>query len=146
LYSSDKRSEASGDGPEKSGIGTPNKIRKLQIALYRKAKAEPKWRFYSLYGEICREDVLLEAVRKVKANKGPAGVDGVIPADIERAAGGVLQWVRTLGEELRAKEYEASPVKRVWIANAGGKKRPLGIPTVKDRVVQTALWLVWMPI
>ena len=141
-----KRSEGCGDGPGKSGIETPNKIRKLQIALYRKAKAEPQWRFYSLYGEICREEVLLEAVRKVKANKGAAGVDGVIPADVDRTAGGVLQWVRKLGEELRAKEYKASPVKRVWIAKTGGKKRPLGIPTVKDRVVQTALWLVLMPI
>ena len=68
------------------------------------------------------------------------------PSYIERTAGGVLQWVRRLGEELLAKEYEASPVKRVWIAKTGGKKRLLGIPMVKDRVVQTGLWLVLMPI
>jgi len=141
-----KRSEGSGDGSAQAGIGTPSKIRKLQIALYRKAKAEPKWRFYSLYGEIYREEILLEAVRKVRANKGAAGVDGMTPAEIEQTPGGTLQWVRALGEELRAKKYQASPVKRVWIPKADGKKRPLGIPTVKDRVVQTALWLVLMPI
>ena len=68
------------------------------------------------------------------------------PADIERTHGGTLQWVRALSEELGAKRYRAAAVKRVWIPKADGKKRPLGIPTVKDRVVQTALWLVLMPI
>ena len=90
--------------------------------------------------------MLLEAVRKVRENKGAAGVDGMTPADIERTHGGTLQWVRALSEELGAKRYRAAAVKRVWIPKADGKKRPLGIPTVKDRVVQTALWLVLMPI
>jgi len=141
-----KRSEGPGDGRQKR-IKTPaQKLRKLQIALYRKAKAEPKWRFYSLYGEICREEILLEAVRQVRANKGSAGVDGMRPEEIENTPGGIAQWVRALSEELKTKSYKASAIRRVWIPKADGSKRPLGIPTVKDRVVQTALLEVLMPI
>ena len=140
-----RRSEGDGDGRKKR-IGTPEKLRKLQIALYRKAKAEPQWRFYSLYGEICREEVLMEAVRQVVANQGAPGVDGMQPMDIAKKPGGTIQWVKELSEELRAKKYRTAAIKRAWIPKGDGKKRPLGIPTVKDRVVQTALMLVLMPI
>ena len=140
-----RRSEGDGDGREKR-IGTPEKLRKLQIALYRKAKAEPKWRFYSLYGEICREEVLMEAVRQVVANQGAPGVDGMQTMEIASQPGGTIQWVKELSEELRAKKYRTAAIKRAWIPKGDGKKRPLGIPTVKDRVVQTALMLVLMPI
>jgi len=142
-----KRSEGSGDGRAKARIKTPkDKLRKLQIALYRKAKAEPKWRFWSLYGEICREEVLMEALRQVRENKGAAGIDGVQVGDIEKGPGGSKAWVEALAQELKTKAYKPSPVRRVWIPKADGKLRPLGIPTVKDRVVQTALMQVLMPI
>jgi len=142
-----KRSEGPGDGPAKAGIRTPaKKVRKLQIALYRKAKAEPKWRFYSLYGELGREDLLWEAWRRVKANGGAGGVDGVTVSEIERRQGGAKRWLEELSQELKAKSYRAAAVRRVMIPKADGKERPLGIPTIKDRVVQTAVWLVLMPI
>ena len=142
-----KRREGPGDGPAKAGIRTPaKKVRKLQIALYRKAKAEPKWRFYSLYGEIAREDLLWEAWRRVKARGGAGGIDGVTVSQIERAEGGAKRWLGELSRELKAKSYRAAAVRRVMIPKPDGKERPLGIPTIKDRVVQTAVWLVLMPI
>jgi RNA-directed DNA polymerase len=142
-----KRSKGAGDGSAKAGIRTPeSKIRKLQIALYRKAKAEPEWRFYSLYGELCRKEVLKEALRQVKANKGRGGVDGVEVEDPAKHPGGEEAWLQELAEELRAKTYRAAAVLRKYIQKADGKQRPLGIPTVRDRVVQTALSMVLMPI
>jgi len=127
-------------------IITPDKVRTLQIALYRKAKAEPKYRFWSLYGERLRLDVLERAFETQRQNGGAAGVDGqslaVIAADPERRQ----QWLAGLREELRRKTYRPSPVRRVLIPKRNGGTRPLGIPTVKDRVVQTALYLMLMPI
>jgi len=114
--------------------------------LYRKAKAEPKYRFWSLYGDICREDVLAVALGRVAANGGAGGVDGVKLADIVAEEGERQQWLRQLRKELVDKTYRPSPVRRVWIPKADGKQRPLGIPTVKDRVVQMAAYLVLMPI
>jgi group II intron reverse transcriptase/maturase len=139
-----KRSKGPGDGPR--GIQTPEKVRKLQIALYRKAKADPKWRFWSLYGEVYRRDILEQALRLVARNDGVPGVDGqtigsiTATPDIQRA------WLDTLQEELRTKTYRASPVRRVYIPKSNGGERPLGIPTVKDRVAQMAAYLVLMPI
>ena len=143
----------SGEGPDDGWsdelwIKTSPKVRKLQRVLYRKAKAEPRWRFYSLYGELYRQDVLSDALNQVIANRGAPGVDGyrveTLAADPEvRAA-----WLQTLAEELRTKRYRASPVRRVyiWKDAARTKRRALGIPTVKDRVVQSAAAIMLQPI
>jgi len=137
-----QRSKGPGDGSAKAGIITPEKVRKLQRALYRKAKAEPKYRFWSLYGDILRRDLLEHALERVAANKGGPGVDGqsleAILADSESRK----QWLDTLQEELKTKRYRPSPVLRVFIAKSDGGQRPL----VKDRVVQMAATLVLMPI
>lgn len=139
-----RRSEGEGDGPR--GITTPEKLRKLQIALYRKAKAEPKGRFWSLYGEIGRRDLLEFALRLVARNGGAPGVDGQTIASIVTLSQTRDRWLDVLQEELRTKTYRSSPVRRVYIPKRGGGQRPLGIPTVKDRVVQMAVYLVLMPI
>lgn len=142
-----RRSEGGGDGPR--GLTTPetNKVRKLQITLYRKAKAQPQYRFWSLYGEVLRRDVLAAALDAVVANGGAPGVDGERLETIAATAQSREQWLESLHEELRAKRYRPSPVRRVWIAKrSGAAERPLGIPTVKDRVVQAAVSLVLMPI
>jgi group II intron reverse transcriptase/maturase len=127
-------------------IETPDKVRQLQIALYRKAKAEPKYRFWSLYGELLRRDVLRTALAAQIANGGPAGADGQSLDTIKASPEKQEQWLNLLQEELKTKRYRPSPVRRVMIPKSSGGERPLGIPTVKDRVVQTALMLVLMPI
>jgi group II intron reverse transcriptase/maturase len=127
-------------------ITTPPKIQKLQRALYRKAKAEPEYRFYSLYGELLRRDVLETAMSAVASHDGAAGVDGQKCSAYTRSDEAWTQWRDQLLEELRTKTYRASPVRRVRIPKGDGKTRPLGIPTVKDRVVQTAVALVLLPI
>src|SRR6185437_9963347 len=115
-------------------------VEKLQSSLQAKAKSEPGYRFYSLWDKICREDILGEALRRSRANAGVPGVDGVDFAAIE--ASGTDQWLGTLQEELRSKRYAPQPLLRVWIPKRNGGQRPLSIPTVKDRVVQTAVVLV----
>ena len=125
--------------------GEPAPIFSLRQKLGQKAKREPKFRFYSLYGHILREDVLLYAFKKVKENRGTAGVDGVTVEDIESKIG-VKNFVVQLQEELRKRRYRPQPVKRVYIPKADGRKRPLGIPTVRDRTVQMAVLLVLEPI
>jgi group II intron reverse transcriptase/maturase len=127
-------------------IITPDKVRQLQIALYRKAKAEPKYRFWSLYGEVMRRDVLEAALAAQLHNNGAAGVDGETLAAINATPQTRQQWLDRLKTELKAKTYRASPVRRVMIQKSGGGERPLGIPTVKDRVVQMAVYLVLMPV
>jgi group II intron reverse transcriptase/maturase len=122
------------------------KVRKLQLALYRKAKAEPKYRFWSLYGDICRADVIETAMRAVAANGGGAGVDGEQITAYTASDEAWKQWRDKLQQELRTKSYKPSPVRRVWIPKLDGKLRPLGIPTVKDRVVQAAVVVVLMAI
>src|SRR5215470_12295535 len=125
-------------------LGTPEKIRTLQRKLYRKAKAEPAFRFYVLYDKICREDILRHAYGLARANAGAPGVDGVSFAEIE--AQGLETWLAGLREDLVSKTYRPEPVRRVMIPKAGGGERPLGIPTIRDRVVQTAAKLVLEPI
>lgn len=125
-------------------LQTPRKLRKLQRKLYEKAKDEPEFRFYALYDKIYREDILNHAWRLVRANGGAPGVDGTRIEEIEER--GVTTWLGELQEELRAGNYKASPVRRVRIPKPGGGQRPLGIPTVKDRVVQMATKLVIEPI
>ena len=125
-------------------LATPEKIRSLQRKLYRKAKAEPAFRFYVLYDKICREDILRHAYGLARANAGAPGVDGVSFAEIE--AQGLEAWLAGLREDLVAKTYRPDPVRRVMIPKPDGGERPLGIPTIRDRVVQTAAKLVLEPI
>jgi RNA-directed DNA polymerase len=125
-------------------LATPEKIRIFQRKLYRKAKAEPEYRFYLLYDKICREDILRHAYDLARANAGSPGVDGVTFAAIEKA--GIEAWLAGLRKELTEKTYRPAPVRRVMIPKPGGGERPLGIPTIRDRVVQTAAKLVLEPI
>jgi group II intron reverse transcriptase/maturase len=122
----------------------PDKVRKLQETLHAKAKGSPGYRFYALYDKVYRADVLKFAYRCCLHNGGAAGVDGERFEDIE--AYGVERWLGELAEQLRNKTYRAEAVRRVWIPKPDGTKRPLGLPTVKDRVVQTAAVLVLEPI
>ena len=125
-------------------LPTLPKVQKLQDALHAKAKGSPKFRFYSLYDKVYRNDVLWIAYRRCLINGGAAGVDGQTFEDIERY--GVMKWLGELAEELRTKTYRPSPVRRVYIPKPDGKQRPLGIPTIKDRVVMMAAVLVLEPI
>jgi RNA-directed DNA polymerase len=125
-------------------LETPERIRSLQRKLYRKAKAEPAFRFYLLYDKICREDILRHAYVLACANAGAPGVDGESFAAI--AASGEAEWLAGLRQELTTKTYRPAPVRRVMIPKPGGGERPLGIPTIRDRVVQTAAKLVLEPI
>src|ERR1700731_2866612 len=125
-------------------LETPEKIRSLQRKLYCKAKAEPAFRFYLLYDKICREDILRHAYALARANAGVPGVDGVTFKQID--ASGVEAWLAGLREELVSKTYRPDPVRRATIPKAGGGERPLGIPTGRDRVVQTAAKIVLEPI
>ena len=125
-------------------LTTPIQIRELQIKLYRKAKEEPNYRFYLLYDKIYREDILAQGYELAKANQGAPGVDGQTFEQIETA--GREEWLDGIRNDLRAKTYRPQPVRRVMIPKPGGGERPLGIPTIRDRVVQTAAKLVLEPI
>ena len=125
-------------------LETPDKIRSLQRKLYCKAKAEPGFRFYLLYDKICREDILGHAYAQARANAGAPGVDGMTFDQID--ALGVEGWLAGLREDLVSKRYRPDPVRRVLIPKPGGGERPLGIPTIRDRVVQTAAKIVLEPI
>ena len=122
----------------------PLKVGKLQTALHTKAKNSPDYRFYALYDKVYRRDVLAFAYVRSRNNGGVPGVDGQSFDDIEKS--GRDQWLDELAEELRSGTYSPQPVKRVYIPKGDGKPRPLGIPCIKDRVVQTAVMLVLEPI
>ena len=116
-------------------LATPEKIRKLQRALYVKAKQEPTRQFHFLYDKVWREDILAHAYALSRANDGDPGVDGETFARIE--VSGVGRWLDELREEIRTGRYKAQPVRRVMIPKSSGVgQRPLGIPTIRDRVVQ----------
>jgi RNA-directed DNA polymerase len=122
----------------------PETVEKLQTSLQTKAKAEPAFRFYALWDKVYRKDVLLEAYRRCRANAGAPGVDRVTFDMIE--AQGIERWLGTLREELTLGHYAPQPLLRVWIPKSNGGQRPLGIPTIRDRVVQMAVVLVIGPI
>ncbi len=125
-------------------LRTPDAIRTLRRKLYGKAKTEPDFRFYLLYDKVWRADILPHAYDLARANQGAPGVDGVTFEKVEAA--GLEDWLPRLGEELRTKTYRCQAVRRVMIPKPGGGERPLGIPTIRDRVVQTAVKLVLEPI
>ena len=126
-------------------LATPNTIRTLQRKLYAKAKQEPAYRFYALYDKISRAEVLAHAWHLVRANRGSPGVDGISFEAIECGIG-IEAFLRELAQDLKDKTYRAQPVRRVMIPKADGTLRPLGIPSVRDRVGQMAVKLIIEPI
>ena len=128
----------------KSNLTTTDTVQELQRKLFQKAKSNANFRFYALYDKVYRIDVLNKAWERVKSNKGASGVDGETFEDIEQQ--GIGQFLEGIQQELKAETYRPQPAKRVYIPKPDGTKRPLSIPTIKDRVAQTALKLVIEPI
>jgi RNA-directed DNA polymerase len=125
-------------------LTTLTSVQKLQMALHAKAKESPDFRFYALYDKVYRTDVLVYAYQRCKANRGAAGMDNQTFEDIEHY--GVERWLDELAQELKSRTYQPQPVRRVYIPKPDGKQRSLGIPTIRDRVVQTAAMSVLEPI
>jgi len=121
-------------------LQTPEAVGKLQRVLRAKAKESPGYRFYALYDKVYRRDVLAHAYERCRQNQGAAGVDGQTFEVIKEY--GLERWLDELTEELKKQTYCPEAVRRVWIPKADGKQRPLGIPTIRDRVVQMAVVLV----
>jgi len=130
--------------PPKAANNPAEKVRELQRSLWTSAKRSKTRRFHALYDRIHRSDVLWEAWRRVRRNGGAAGVDETTPAEIEGQ--GVAEFLKNIQAALKAGTYRPAPVKRRYIPKADGKRRPLGIPTVRDRVAQMAAKLVVEPI
>jgi len=127
-------------------LKTPEEIRELQRKLYRKAKQEKEYRFYLLYDKVYRMDILSHAYRLVKANKGSPGIDGETFDSIEEKEGGAEKYLEEVAGALKRKDYKPQAVRRVYIPKTAGGKRPLGIPVIRDRVVQMAVKIVIEPI
>ena len=125
-------------------LTTPFSVQKLQTALHVKAKESPNFRFHALYDKVYRKDVLAHAYERCEANGGAAGVDNQTFENIDRY--GKERWLDELTQELKRRTYQPQPVRRVYIPKPDGKQRPLGIPTIRDRVAQTAAVLVLEPI
>ncbi|MCG2660172.1 MAG: group II intron reverse transcriptase/maturase [Kiritimatiellae bacterium] len=133
-------------GPASRDKNLPPELSRLRQKLGQKAKQEPQFRFYTLYGRIMDQATLKAAWERVRANGGAPGVDGVSIEQVEQAAKGVVGFLEQIREELHAKTYRPDAVRRVYIPKPDGRERPLGIPTVRDRVVQTAVLLILEPI
>jgi RNA-directed DNA polymerase len=137
------------EGKEKeiaSMLKTPEQIQELRKKLYQKAKQENGFRFYALYDKVYRQDIIEFAYHLVKSRKGAPGIDGITFEGIEGMEGGAVKYCEAITEELKNKTYKPMPVKRVYIPKPDGSKRPLGIPTIKDRVIQMAVKIVIEPI
>lgn len=133
-------------GPVSRDKNLPPELSRLRQKLGQKAKQEPQFRFYTLYGRIMDQATLKAAWERVRANGGAPGVDGVSIEQVEQTAEGVMGFLERIREELHAKTYRPDAVRRVYIPKPDGRERPLGIPTVRDRVVQTAVLLILEPI
>jgi retron-type reverse transcriptase len=125
-------------------LATPLSVQKWPKALHDKAKGSPGFRFYALYDKVHRREVLAHAYQCCRANGGAAGVDHQSLEDIEEY--GVERWLDELAEELKSRTYRPQPVRRVYIPKPDGKQRPLGVPTIRDRTVETAAVVVLEPI